>query len=199
LAAALRAPIFTDYSTDPGSAHERRIGDIAWREGAAGDWTVVVQDDALLVDGFREQVPAALVHAPQTGVSFYFGAGRPEAGVTRYVAARAEKRGASWIEWDRLAWGVAVAMPTAAVEDFLAWGAGSTERYDRRIGEFWREQRRPIRYTWPSLVDHDDSIPTLAQRRPAGVQRVAYRVGTRDSWAGSVLRVGANQGIYLSE
>lgn len=194
----LQSPVFLDVGA-PSRERELLNGDVAWRLGAAGDWTVVVQDDALPVHDFRKHVRAALAVAPKTAVSFYFGQGRPLAGLTRYIANRANQIDADWIEWDQLAWGVAVAMPTESVEEFLAWGQGSTLRYDRRIGEFWREKRKPIVYTWPSLVDHDDELPTLAHRTAAPMSRTAYRTGEGRDWTGRVLRVGANQRVRLSE
>jgi hypothetical protein len=193
LGVELRAPVYIDFTDDRNAAAERRNGDIAWRDGQGGDWTVVLQDDALPVEGFREQVSAALAHAPQTAVGLYFGGGRPEGGLTSWAAQRADGFDAAWIEWHKLAWGVGVAMPTAAVEDFLAWARNQAQRYDRRISEFWQMRRAPVRYTWPSLVDHDDELPTIAQRRPAGVARRAYRVGKRDSWDGPVMRIGARR------
>jgi hypothetical protein len=188
---SLHAEPFVDTGDRTGPEAERRIGDTAWRYGAGGDWTVVLQDDALPIPELRRHATEALAHAPQTAVSLYFGAGRPQAGLTGWAARRADSRAVSWIEWDDLYWGVAVAMPTAAVEDFLAWGATSALRYDRRIGAFWRAQGKPIWYTWPSLVDHDDTVPTLAHRNPSTVRRVAYRVGVPAGLPGSVMAIGA--------
>jgi hypothetical protein len=60
---------------------------------------------------------------------------------------------------------------------------------DQRIGVWYRNQMRPVRYTWPSLVDHADG-PSLLADRARTVPRVAWRVGEPASWDGQVVPIG---------
>ena len=154
-------------------------------------WCVVLQDDAEPIHDFQQQARLALAHAPQTAVSFYVGAGRPRQTLVREAIDLATMRRAAWLEHRDLLWGVAVAMPTAHVAGFLAWarreGGGDTPRprsYDLLIGAYWRQQGIPVRYTWPSLVDHDDRTPSLLgnDRTPSSGPRVAHYVGVPERW-----------------
>jgi len=155
------------------------------------EWCVVLQDDAVPIQDFPQHAAAALAHAPQTAVSFYVGAGRPRQKLVREAIDLASMRRAAWLEHRDLLWGVAVAMPTADVSGLLAWakgvGGGGTPRprsYDLLIGAYWRQLGVPVRYTWPSLVDHDDRTPSLLlhDRTPSSGPRVAHYVGVPERW-----------------
>src|SRR5699024_7401624 len=108
-------------------------------------------------------------------VSAYTGTGRPDQLNVRRALANAQKRGHAWMSTRSLNWGVAIAMPTHAIPAMLEW-CGSEDRahlkYDYRIGVYardvlgWRTW-----YTVPSLVDHDESIPSLVGH---GKGRVAH-------------------------
>jgi hypothetical protein len=177
-------------AAEPSRAMERYNGDAAWRYAAAGDWTIVLQDDAVPIEGFRKHAAAALENAPRTAVSFYVGTGKPYPQAVQFAVDKAERIGASWLEAEPLLWGVAVAMPTEEVEPFLAWADGLDIPYDRRIGAYFRQvKRQPVRYTWPSLVDHADG-PSLVHGRKQ-VQRVAHEVGVGTDWAGPIVKISA--------
>lgn len=179
---------------DDGHLGENANGDRAWAaHDPAADWHVVLQDDALPVPGFVDQVHAALTVAPATAVSFYVGTSMPfqTVGPVRYAIDLADRTGAAWLESCSLHWGVGVAMPTQSVTDFLAWAQGCDLPYDERIGAYWRRvQHAPVRYTWPSLVDHADGPTTLEHPdgRPRDLPRRAYRTGGRDDWATAPVR-----------
>ena len=42
----------------------------------------------------------------------------------------------------------------------------------------------PVAHTWPSLIEHRDSLSVAHDYRPPG--RVAWRTGTRQRWTDSV-------------
>lgn len=179
---------------DVGGEGENKVGDRVWRQLGELDtqWSIVLQDDALPVDNFREHAAAVLSHVdPEGPVSFYVGGGRPYKGLVEHAVRRATQLDAKWLEDGTLHWGVAVAIPTEQIPGFLQWAATSQLPYDRRIGTYFRNRKTPTRYTWPSLVDHADG-DTIVHRRKPGVARVAHSVGTREDWSnGLVLQIGA--------
>jgi len=155
---------------------------------------IVLQDDALPIDGFREHAIAALKQHPDTLVSFYLGTSRPpqwQAAVDD-ACMRAEDIGAAWVTAPTLLHGVAIAMPTVEIPDLLAWCEKPVVPYDERVGMYWQHVlRRPPLYTWPSLVDHDDG-PTIARHldgKPRTEPRRARSLGVPQSWATEVVAV----------
>jgi hypothetical protein len=185
LAASLEAGI----SMDNGNLGETANGDRAWSgHDRDSDWALTLQEDALPIDGFLDHARAALEHAPPTAVSFYVGTGRPRQPLVKAAIATADSIGASWLQCVTLLWGVAVAMPTAHIDPFLAWAKDSDLVYDRRIGAYWQHLGIPVRYTWPSLVDHADG-PTLLDHHPRS-PRKAWRVGIPSQWQGEAVSIG---------
>jgi hypothetical protein len=178
-------------SMDDGSRGETANGDRAWAAHDPGsDWALTLQDDALPIDGFLGHALAALAHAPPTAVSFYVGTGRPMQPRVARAATKADKSGAAWLSCYQLLWGVAVAMPTHHIDHFLAWAKDRTEPYDTRVGAYWHEQGVPIRYTWPSLVDHADGPTLLAHPwGPPKAARKAWRLGAADTWDTNVVPI----------
>lgn len=178
-----------------GEHGENPTGDRAWRYLAAleTDWSIVLQDDAIVVPEFRKHAAAALSHAPQTAVSFYVGTGRPRPLQVEHAIRVADAMGACWLECETLLWGVAVAMPTRLITEFLGWTGtdadGTDAKYDARIGKFFERQGIPVRYTWPSLVDHADGYSFVQIPRPVRVTRVAHRVGIAEAWDGPVVKI----------
>lgn len=177
-------------------AGENATGDAAWAETAelaraiGADWTIVLQDDALPVDNFREHAAAALEHAPATAVSFYVGTGRPMVSQVVTAVHQAADAGHSWLRYPGMLWGVAVAMPTEMVEGYLRWSPLSREAYDRRIGIYFQRRGLESFYTSPSLVDHNDG-PTIAHNRQPRVQRRAHLVGIPETWDTGSTRIPA--------
>lgn len=162
-------------SRDPQQRWE--TGARAWRAAAERgcDWTLVLQDDAVLCDDFVPGFAAALGHLERPAVvSPYMGRGRPASTTVHRATSVADRRGDTWIELQALYWGVAVALPTRVVPDMLSWcGPMRRDNYDARIARFalWR-MRWTAMYTWPSLVQHADG-PSLVSHSAPG--RVAAR------------------------
>lgn len=162
-------------------------GDRAWAAyNPDAEWHVVMQDDAVPVPQITDRVRAALTYAPRGLVSLYTGTGRPksvQAAVGRAIA-RADENGTAWLAHPKLLWGVAVAMPTALIPGFLAWGERVHAPYDQRLSMFgYTHLPTFAMYTWPSLVDHADG-PTLLDHpwgRPDGPRR-AWRTGVPARW-----------------
>lgn len=199
LAASVDAEVL---SWDDGSLGENANGDCAWRQLADRDtdWSIVLQDDALPIPGFRRHARAALRAAPPTAVSFYVGTGQPRVPFVLAAIEDADQIHARWLEANALLWGVGVAMPTEQISRFLEWASRAQVPYDTRIGRWFERQGRLIRYTWPSLVDHADGPSILdrsGRRSPRQVQRVAHRIGVAyPDWSGPavlIADIGARQ------
>lgn len=149
---------------------------------------LVLQDDAVPVPDFRRHATAALTEHPDALVSFYLGTSRPpqwQHAVDR-ACMTADDCDAAWITAPTLLHGVAIAIPTVEIPAMLAWCERPQVPYDERIGMYWRYiLDRPVFYTWPSLVDHDDG-PTIATH-PDGDARTAPRrarlVGWPQTWS----------------
>ena len=155
--------------------------------GMGADWSVVLEDDAVPVDGFADQLRMVLESAP-SGVavcSLYLGRQRPPQ-FQALIAARvrdAEAVEAHWLTSSRLLHAVGYAIRTDLIPGLLDFD--SRLPIDERIGAHVRELSVHVGYCWPSLVDHAD-MPTLVDHpdgkpRPPG--RTAWRTGTRAAWS----------------
>jgi len=201
MAKDLARPLGSAICWDDGSG-ERATGAVAWEVASLGDpdWSIVLQDDAVPIPGFLEHAADALEYAEGSLVSFYVGTGRGRpAGVVDAIAG-ADAYNLAWLGCDALLWGVALALPTKLVPEMLEATAQLGLRYDTRIGAWAAKRSIPIRYTWPSLVDHAD-VPSIAQAgRKANPKipgsgtpppRHAHRVGVPASWDTGVVQIAA--------
>lgn len=157
-----------------------------WRYLArkASDFSLVLEDDAVLTSGFTDQLHSALDNAPTPVVSLYLGRQRPRQFQDRIAAAtqQAEVQDASWIIGNHLLHAVAVAIRTDLLPSLL--GRVTDLPIDHHISVWARQHRHQISYSWPSLVDHQDG-PTLVNHpdgSPRTPGRTAWRTGTRTSW-----------------
>lgn len=154
-------------------------------EHATTEWSVVVEDDAIPTARFNSQLGEVLTVAPTPIVGLYLGAGYPPQWQARIRAAitEADRTGASWIT-GQLLYGVGVAIQTPLIEDMLTYTEKSTQGFDFAIKDWATARSHTIGFTWPSLLDHQDS-PSIA-KHPDGGQRLtprkAYKVGGRGTW-----------------
>lgn len=167
-----------------------RTHDRAWEVAAqAGEeWSVVLEDDALPVDGFLEALSACLAAATPGVVSLYLG-DQSIPVRARQAAERAEKNDACWVREVRhpgLYWGVGVALPTRLVSGMLEGVNGQRflNPYDERLGLWALENGVPVNYVFPSLVDHDDGVSLIGLH---SVRRRAQRTGVRDRYDGKTV------------
>lgn len=147
-------------------------------------WSVILEDDAEPVEGFREQLHSALLMAPTPVVSLYLGRKRPPHWQKRIATAltEAQHQDACWVMSTHLLHAVGYAIKTELLPSLLTHT--STLPSDQHIGEWCRRFGHLISYTVPSLIDHQDG-PTIVDhpdgdpRRPG---RKAWTVGTRHQW-----------------
>lgn len=154
---------------------------------SVNDWGVVLEDDAVPLPGFREQLHAALSAAPAPIVSLYLGTGYPvhwQARVGRAVAAAD-----AWIVADgTLLHAVGVAIKADMIRDMLdtiAEDGKPLRPWDEKVTAWARASHHWVAYTQPSLVDHADD-GSIIGIHPDGMPRTrprkAWKVGGRDHW-----------------
>ncbi|ORW51341.1 hypothetical protein AWB90_05305 [Mycobacterium paraense] len=170
-----------------------------WLRANAADstgWSLVLEDDSQPVEGFRDQLDAALAVAPSPVVSLYLGRERPPYAQERIARAvvRAGDR-ASWIIAPRMWFAVGIAVLNDLVPDlaqYLERDPRKSRPIDETIGRWAMKHGRSVAYTWPSLVDHTDVTPAIEQRadrqrRDRG--RRAWLVGGRQRWTTDSVRL----------
>lgn len=162
-----------------------------WNHLRALEWavkqdsrTIIMEDDAIPVDGFMDLAAAWLGLMPDDLVSFYLGKGAPiyrQGEIQRKIHRADNTPGCSCISMDTLIHGVCYSVPTEKIPGMLK-RIRHTNRHapaDTTIGDAWSmETCRAVVYTLSSLVDHDDGMPCICEhhgRRPT-VPRRAWRL-----------------------
>lgn len=153
-----------------------------WGHHRALEWAaqqpervVIVEDDALPVDGFRNKADIWLKQLPDDLVSFYLGTGRPPQyqGQIAHLLRRAEQWREPYISLLQLIHGVCYSVPVDKVEAVLS-KLPSHGAADFAIGNAWQQlTRKPVIYPVRSLVDHDD-LPSV-EVHPDGRARTEPR------------------------
>lgn len=140
------------------------------------DYHVVIQDDAIIGNNFYVNLEAALKSLPQKSLlSLYLGQGRPSKYHVISAFNKAINSNSSFISHTKLLWGVCIAIPTKDIELILEHAKRYSKlQYDNRIGTYYRDIRKPIYYTTISIVDHDDSLPSLTGHH-TNLKRVAHK------------------------
>lgn len=139
------------------------------------DYHVIIQDDAIIGPKFFENVFRAILYAPQnTALSFYTGKVRPFPKRVATAVATARNVNASYLQWDRLGWGVCFSLPTYQIDQMLGYVKGSSLPFDQRISLFYNRYKLPVFYTNPSLVNHDYKLGSLIKNDYNQEPRVAH-------------------------
>lgn len=154
-------------------------------EGSDG-WCVVLEDDAVPVEGFREQLALALAAAPARIVSLYLGRGYIEDRYIESMLARAYVQGANWIvTHGRILHAVALAVHTDLMPSLVQNLPTGNQPIDRALSLWARREGHRVAYSTPSLVEHDDCKSLVTRYTRA--ERKAWRVGTRDQWCDKMM------------
>lgn len=146
-----------------------------------GEWHVVIQDDAILCPNFYDNLVGAINAVPTKSlISLYTGTSRPMAKRIKVAVDKAQY--ANWLQFWMLLWGVGIVIPSdhiAPMLEFVDEPKYAQSQYDNRIGYFYNRNRLPVYYTMPSLVDHDDEVPSLLGGHGKDINkhpRVAHRL-----------------------
>jgi len=157
-------------------------------ENTRTEWSVSLEDDAVVVPGFTEQLGQVLDNAPAPIVSLYLGRHHlPHLEwEQRKQQALASMGDAHWLTTNTLLHAVAVAIRTDILRQVIAHTMQLPDFVpnDEAITYYAQNAGATIAYCIPSLCDHADQ-PTLFRHydkmdRPPG--RVAYHTGTRTTW-----------------
>ena len=156
---------------------------------AASPWCMVVEDDAVLADGFFHHLGYALLYSPAPVLSLYLGRGRPVHWQVRIGNAVRFDR--PYIVTHTLLHCVAVCIRTDLVSELIEDARVAVESsvhkpIDEALTEAVKNRNLPVAYTNPSLVNHADG-PSVTPHRYLGPHpepRVAWRFGVRESWLG---------------
>jgi hypothetical protein len=187
LAADLAAHLVVDeHGQGEWPTHARAL---TWAAEQPATHALVVQDDAVPVPNLLEHTAAAVDAYPDGPIGLYVGRSCPRPTQVERAVRQADEVGASWLEANTLLWGVATVVPVQDLLPLLAWCRRVRLPYDERLGAWYRNQQRPVRYTWPSLVDHAD-WPSLTPGQARRERRFAWRVGEPAGWDGPVVQIG---------
>lgn len=163
--------------------------------GVHEPWVVVLEDDAIPVEDFNNQLDQALNVAPCPIVSLYLGTSRPIEYQHRIARAldRAARENANWLVGKRLLHAVGVAMPTESIPSLLAFLEEAPHRVaiDEAITHWVAFKKLQVCYTLPSLVDHRDDATLFIHPdgQPRTRPRKAHRFGARTCWDATSVRL----------
>lgn len=149
-----------------------------WNHRRALEWAacqpcrvVVLEDDALPVQGFTDKVTDWLVRFPDDMLSFYLGTGRPpqyQKEIADWLIV-ADKSRADFITLQRLIHGVCYSIPPQHLNRVLSrWH--SSKPADYAVGDAYGGA---VIYPCYSLVDHADGEPV--ERHPDSAPRTERR------------------------
>lgn len=169
LASELEADsIFMDEHSAGANANHLRA--LSWA-AEQSDRVIIIEEDALPVDGFRDKTQDWLTRFPDNLCSFYLGTGRPPQ-YQMQIAERliiADKTQADYITLPRLIHGVCYSVPPQHIERVLSrWD--SSKPADYAVGDAYGGA---VVYPCYSLVDHADGVPV--ERHPDSAQRTERR------------------------
>ena len=171
----------------------------SWRDGSGNPWSVVLEDDALPVQGFQEQLKAVLDKSPCDVVSLYLGRGRPPQWQTSIQRVITED--VHFYRAPELLHHVGVAVRSKYVATMLTQLNRvdlSRVPIDEAIGKWVRQRRKTVAYCHPSIVDHDHRMTSTimehtsrhktesGERNDPREIRKAWAFGSRRRWNSSV-------------
>ncbi|EMI6721061.1 hypothetical protein V2F28_004468 [Enterobacter hormaechei] len=169
LASKLEADsIFMDEHSAGANANHLRA--LSWA-AEQSDRVIIIEEDALPVDDFRDKAQDWLARFPDDMLSFYLGTGRPPQ-YQMQIAERliiADKTQADYITLPRLIHGVCYSVPQHHIERVLSrWE--SNKPADYAVGDAYGGA---VVYPCYSLVDHADGEPV--ERHPDSAPRTERR------------------------
>lgn len=181
-----------DRSEVPSRKNEWVNGAKSLASHCRSEWHIVIQDDAIISNNFRKNVVTAIKNIPSRSIiSLYTGRVRPFSTLVQNAVDEAERTGANWLLSSTLHWGVGIVIPTNYIDTLLEFTRDRNEEYDRRIGEYFFAGNAPVYYTYPSLVDHDDSLGSILGNGYNRLPRVAHRYepGFIEHWNSKVIKM----------
>lgn len=180
--------IYDPFSNGPAMNHMRAL---RWHQENPSNsgYAVVLEDDALPVDGFLDQLGMVLDAAPTDYVGLYLGTGYP---VQWQHILRKEVNpfGAdpNFLVLPEVLNMVGYAVSYPLIErlaDYLQTGAAYMGP-DRSATRYVRDLDLPVAYTRPSIINHRDGEPAVKSRfdgQERNRPRIAWKFGAREQWS----------------
>lgn len=156
-----------------------------------GEWCVVLEDDALPVPNFRQEVKQALMKCDASLVGLYLGTGNPTGPTQRAIlpAVRdASASDAAWIVSDWFISTVGYVLRSDWISDLITAISDMGGPVDNRISEWSQQAGLKTWYCQPSLVDHHDESSMITSF--AFYPRHAHNVGVREQWNRRTVEMG---------
>lgn len=129
-------------------------------------WSVLLEDDAVPLNDFQDDLEWALEHTPEPIVSFYLGCGYPQQHQKRMADALAA--GTSWIVSSRLLHAVGYAIAPQIKGELAQWMAakqrGPGMEPDEAVSVWANAHGHGVAYVNPSIVDHRDTPSVIRTR-----------------------------------
>lgn len=175
LAESLKAYLFIDEGWHGANWNHRRAVEWASQQDCR---VVILEDDAVLVNGFTEKVTAWLRRFPDDLLSFYLGTGRPPQ-YQLEIATKlidADRRQTDYITINRLVHGVCYSVPLHKLQQVISrWNHRSPADY--AVGDACGGS---VIYPCYSLVDHLDSgaVERHPDNSPRTERRKAWRLAS---------------------
>jgi hypothetical protein len=120
------------------------------------DYHVVIQDDAIVCDNFKERAEKILEQAQGLPVSFF------HVSPLSYKKHREQRLSSGYIIQPSLSGGVALCLPTKLIPEMLIHYDGDIVPHDdHRIGRFLLSINVPWFFPMPSLIDHRVGNPSI--------------------------------------
>jgi len=160
-----------------------------------GEWCVVLEDDAVPVANFRQELKRALLSCDASLVGLYLGTGSPDGATQRAIipaVSAAKASDAAWIESDWFISTVGYVLRSEWLSDLIAGISDLSGPVDNRISEWSQEAGLKTWYCQPSLVDHHDEQSMISSF--SFYPRQAHWVGTRDQWNRRTVEMGYAEG-----
>lgn len=167
---ALMAGLCIDQSGIGCDENHMRI----WRhyaETLRSGWLLVVEDDALPGEDFVQRLSEVIERWPDHLISLYLGKVYPPQYQLKVqnMLFRARQKGSDHIALSALLHGVGYVLPVERIPAMLPLLENSFRPIDERIGKAWRDTAgTKVIYPIPSLVDHDETLPSLVHERRPG-------------------------------
>lgn len=132
-------------------------------------WSVILEDDAVPINEFPDDLAWCLEHAPAPIVSLYLGTGYPAQAQPRIL--KALEADASWIMHNRLLHAVGYCIAEDIKGELARWmsrnerGPGTAP--DEAVSMWAYARKIKVAYTNPSLCQHRDTPSVILVRRGA--------------------------------
>jgi len=187
--------IYRDQTCPPSIAgcagnHARVLKDLH-RMATPGEWSVVLEDDAIPVENFRNELKRALLKCDGELVGLYLGTGNPSGATQQSICPAVIEclgRDASWIVAKWFISTVGYAVHSSRLASLVAALPDMSGPVDNRINEWSQTEGVETWYCQPSLVDHHDESSTITSFMP--YRRQAHRFGARDDWNRRTVHMG---------